>query len=265
MSFFITNDAVEIHYHTYGNPENQAIILVNGYSASEVTWCCQVDAFAAAGFFVVTYDHRSHGLSQKVNYGLKLARLATDLNQLIKHLEVEKPILLGHSMGAATIMAYEELFTDKDLRLVITEDQGPTFMRHDDWLDGKTGRSLSDLGQFVIDFPRTKLTRKKLTDDIKRQLGKKMYPFDFKAYRSLLLNVIEQDWRATLTQETKPHLFFAGELSPVFPHEYAPAALKLQNNPHSKAVLFEGCGHILHLEDADKFNQTVLAFIAENK
>ncbi|MFH0153231.1 alpha/beta fold hydrolase, partial [Pseudomonas aeruginosa] len=73
MSIFITNDGVEINYHTYGDESKQPIVLVNGYSASEITWCCQIESFVAAGFYVVTYDHRSHGRSQKVNYGMTLA------------------------------------------------------------------------------------------------------------------------------------------------------------------------------------------------
>ncbi|MFC4652826.1 alpha/beta fold hydrolase [Lactococcus nasutitermitis] len=264
MAFFTTNDKVKINYHSYGAPDAPTIVLVNGYSASEITWLCQIEPFVAAGFRVITYDHRGHGLSDKVKYGLTLARLATDLHELLVYLEIFHVILIGHSMGAALIMAYEELFTDKKIDLVITEDQAPTFLRSSDWLDGDTGRTLAELSDFMEEFPKTRLTRKKLSDDVKRSLGKSMYPFDFRAYQGLLRNIITQDWRANLAQETKAHLFLAGSLSPIFPPEHAQAARNLQTNPNSQAIIFEGCGHLLHLEDADKFNQTILKFIKKN-
>ena len=265
MSFFTTNDLVEINFHDYGSKENQAMILIGGYSSSEVTWFAQIESFVNAGYRVITYDHRSHGDSQKVDYGLTLHRLAMDLNELIEHLKLENVILIGHSMGAATIMAYEELFTDKNLKAVITEDQAPTFFKSADWLNGQYGKTLTELTTFIDDFPKTRLTQKKLSDTVKRTLGRGMKPFDFKRYRPLLQNVILQDWRKELGQEEKPHLFFAGELSPIFPAVHAKAARELQKNTESEVQIFEACGHILHLEEIEKFNQTVINFLNKIK
>ena len=82
MSFFTTNDLVNINFHDYGSSMNPPIILIGGYSSSEVTWFAQIEAFVNAGYRVITYDHRSHGDSQKVDYGLTLHRLAMDLKEL---------------------------------------------------------------------------------------------------------------------------------------------------------------------------------------
>lgn len=261
MAFFKTTDKVNINFHEYGSKENPAIIFLTGYSASEVTWFAQINPFVAAGFRVITYDYRSHGQSEQVLFGLTLARLAKDLQELLDYLELKQAIVIGHSMGAAVIMAYEELFTDERLLAVITEDQSPTFLKSPTWLGGETGKRLAELEDFINDFPRTKLTEKNLPDDVKRELGKGMFPFNFKAYRGLLQNVIMQDWRANLTQESKPHLFLAGGSSPVFPPEHAQAARNLQKNPDSEVYIFEGSGHIPHIEDIEKFNQIVLEFI----
>ncbi|BBC76732.1 non-heme chloride peroxidase [Lactococcus cremoris] len=261
MSFFTTNDLVNINFHDYGSSMNPPIILIGGYSSSEVTWFAQIEAFVNAGYRVITYDHRSHGDSQKVDYGLTLHRLAMDLKELIDHLQLKNVILIGHSMGTATIMAYEELFTDENVRAVITEDQAPTFFKSADWLNGQYGKTLTELSSFIDDFPKTRLTQKKLSDTVKRTLGHGMTPFDFKRFRPLLQNVILQDWRAQLTQEQKPHLFFSGGQSPIFPAIHAQAARELQKNPDSEFQIFEGCGHILHLEEIEKFNQAVIDFL----
>ena len=37
MSFFTTNDLVKINFHDYGIQLNQPLILIGGYSSSEVT------------------------------------------------------------------------------------------------------------------------------------------------------------------------------------------------------------------------------------
>ena len=265
MSFFTTNDLVKINFHDYGNQLNQPLILIGGYSSSEVTWFAQLETFVNAGYRVITYDHRSHGDSQQVDYGLTLHRLAMDLKELIDYLQLKNVVLIGHSMGAATIMAYEELFTDENVSAIITEDQAPTFFKSADWLNGQYGKTLTELSVFIDDFPKTRLTQKKLSDSVKRTLGHGMKPFDFKRYRPLLQNVILQDWRPELGQEKKPHLFFAGEKSPIFPAIHAQAARELQNNPNSEVQIFEGCGHILHLEEIEKFNQTVIDFLNKIK
>lgn len=260
MSNFTTNDKVTINFHEYGLKTGTAVIFVNGYSASEATWLLQIGAFSKAKFHVITYDHRSHGRSDKVNYGLSAQRLAMDLKELIDYLQLENVVLVGHSMGAAVILAYEQMFTDTNLSAVITEDQAPLFLQEAGWLDGR-GKSFADLGKFMDDFPSTHLTKKSLPEDVKREIGKTLLPFDFQLGRPLLLNVITQDWRPVLTQESVPHFFLAGSESPVFPPEHAQAALALTHNQMSQSLTFTGCGHIPHLEDASLFNEAVINFI----
>ena len=34
-----------------------------------------------------------------------------------------------------------------------------------------------------------------------------------------------------------------------------------KKNPDSEFQIFEGCGHILHLEEIEKFNQAVIDFL----
>ncbi len=261
MAKFITSDHVAINYHDVGGKLNPPIVLAGGYSSSEVTWLYQVEPLLAAGFRVITYDHRAHGASSQVEYGLTAARLAMDLHELLDYLELEYVILIGHSMGAVVVMTYETLFTDQRLRAIITEDQNPTIMQHDDWLGGKSGLSYTDIPVFMGRLPQLRLMVQPLSETMKRAMQPTSFPFNFKVGRTLLLDTIVQDWRATLKQEQIPHLFIAGERSPLYPAEHAQAARMLQNNANSRAYVIPNVGHIPHLENVDEFNRLLLEFL----
>lgn len=249
MTTFKTNDNVEISYHVQGDSA-QTIILLNGYSASEITWAFQVQELIEAGFRVLTFDYRGHGKSEKVDYGMTIHRLAMDLQELLKHLAIERAVFMGHSMGAVLINAYEELFTDEKIIAIITEDQAPYF-----------GHDLKEIDCLIDNFPKIKLTEKQLSDQVKRELGRGMLPFDFKRYRGLLKNVVLQNWSPNLAHERVPHLFLVGEKSPIFPPERSQEAFELSQNPQSEIYVFEGCGHIPHIESIEEFNHLVINYI----
>lgn len=134
MAKFTTADDVTIDYNIHG--QGQSVILVAGYSGNQATWTAQTDVLVANGLQVITYDRRNHGKSDTVNYGMRLSRHGKDLAELISVLQLKKPILLGHSMGASTIWAYLSLYGDNNIRAVITEDQVPVMLRDDNWLFG---------------------------------------------------------------------------------------------------------------------------------
>jgi non-heme chloroperoxidase len=69
----------------------------------------------AEQYDVIVLDQRSHGESEMVPFGLKISRLSKDLFELVTALNLKRVSLLGHSMGAAVIWSYIELFGDAEL------------------------------------------------------------------------------------------------------------------------------------------------------
>jgi pimeloyl-ACP methyl ester carboxylesterase len=59
-----------------------------------------------AGLEVIRYDCRGHGESGGGGQAPTLNRLAADLNVVLDHLALERVVLLGHSMGGATILQH---------------------------------------------------------------------------------------------------------------------------------------------------------------
>ncbi|WP_347354576.1 alpha/beta hydrolase [Intrasporangium sp.] len=96
--------------------ELPTVVLTHGYCLSLRCWVFQRRALKAAGYRVVSWDHRGHGQSGRGEPDSYVVdRLAKDLHTVIdKVAPTGDLVLVGHSMGGMTIMALGRL----DPRLV---------------------------------------------------------------------------------------------------------------------------------------------------
>jgi non-heme chloroperoxidase len=97
---FKTSDGVNLSYLRAGN--GLPVILLHGFLESGACFKSQAQILAEQ-YDVIVLDQRSHGESEKVPFGLQVARLSKDLFELVTALNLERVSLLGHSMGAAVI------------------------------------------------------------------------------------------------------------------------------------------------------------------
>ena len=75
------------------------IVFVHGWSMSGRFFQRQLRGLPA-GHRVVVPDLRGHGQSEKALHGLSVPSYARDLQALLVQLGVERPVLVGWSMGA---------------------------------------------------------------------------------------------------------------------------------------------------------------------
>jgi pimeloyl-ACP methyl ester carboxylesterase len=100
---------IELYYELHG--EGKPIIFSHGWLEDCSIWGPQVESFTK-NYAVILYDHRGHGRSDKPkvgegNYSVQV--LANDLYALAQKLNLEKPVLVGFSLGgyAAILLALE--------------------------------------------------------------------------------------------------------------------------------------------------------------
>ncbi|MGI9357225.1 MAG: alpha/beta fold hydrolase [Rhizobiaceae bacterium] len=86
-------------------PDGRVILLIHGFaSTAKVNWIDTgwADTLMEAGYRVVAMDNRGHGESSKFyspeDYGPDI--FAADALKLLDHLGVERPDIMGYSMGA---------------------------------------------------------------------------------------------------------------------------------------------------------------------
>ena len=97
------SDIVDIAYEVAG--EGKPVLLIHGFASNaRVNWWDTgwVKVLSGAGYQVITFDNRGHGLSGKLYdvAAYPAPEMAEDARRLLDHLGIERTLVMGYSMGA---------------------------------------------------------------------------------------------------------------------------------------------------------------------
>lgn len=121
----------------YGEPFHGAPPLVVLHGQADLAWSMDpVAAALAARFRVVSIDHRGHGDSDRPG-AYAFAHFVADLGAAITHLSFDRPVLVGHSLGAQVASQFAGLYPERVRALVIAEGIGPPVALADDSPEGR--------------------------------------------------------------------------------------------------------------------------------
>lgn len=101
MPELIKADRRPLFYDVQGQPDGQAMVLIEGLSAHLLGWREEfILPLIEAGYRVVRLDNRDVGLSAKYpDTDYDLADMADDVHELIEHLDIAPAHVVGQSMG----------------------------------------------------------------------------------------------------------------------------------------------------------------------
>ena len=88
--------------------EGPPIVLLHGLSATRRSVVQGSRHLVRRGYRLIAYDARGHGASSPAPdpSAYEYSDLVGDLEAVLEELDLERPVLVGSSMGAATVMAY---------------------------------------------------------------------------------------------------------------------------------------------------------------
>jgi non-heme chloroperoxidase len=243
-----------------------ALVFVHGVMLSGRVFEGQLERFGAT-HRVVAPDLRGHGGSEKTPAGHTVASYAADLRALFELLAVEKPVLVGWSMGAMVAWEYLQAHGQDQVRGLVIVDQPPSDFAWDGYawgmfsphvLDEAVQEIQTDLagvagiwaGLMLHDeaSPHAAL----LTEEILKvppSIG-----------TSILVNQTLRDYRAFMPQIRVPTLVaFGGDDKATPPDAGRWIASQI---PGSRLEIFEASSHCPFLEEAKAFDAALTDFLA---
>ena len=266
ISDFIVSHGTKIHYYRTDG-QKQPLVLIHGITDDGLCWS-PIAEVLAADYDVIMLDLRGHGKSEAPDDGYDYQTMATEVAGLITGLGLEKPVLMGHSLGAMTALTVASLFSDLPLAIILED---PPALWRTAPLSQEELEARAGMRAWFFDVKRK--TRAELLNSASKEnpswpdseLGPwadSKHRFSLQITRLLDSRVsVPANFSALMGQITCPVLLFTAD-----PDQGAILADEdvdeLQRSvPHLQREHIPGAGHNIRREQFAKYMESVNAFL----
>jgi pimeloyl-ACP methyl ester carboxylesterase len=133
---WLERDSVRLHWYEWrpedeGDAREPALFLLHGLSSNARIWERMVAHLP--GRRIVALDQRSHGRSDRPETGYELDELVADAVAVIRELDLGRPLVAGHSWGAAVALALASDHPDLASGLAVVDGATASFSRWSTW------------------------------------------------------------------------------------------------------------------------------------
>jgi pimeloyl-ACP methyl ester carboxylesterase len=260
----------------------RTVVFIHGLGSYLKFWRYQVDHFAAQGFRVVALDMVGFGKSDKpASFPYTMEAMADVVRELCQKLKVERPVLVGHSMGGHTALSFAIRYPDELSALVLTSPAGfERFSKKEQlWFEKVFTTSLvEDAGEYSIwgsvrynNFARWRKDLEWLVEERVRLRNAR--DFESYAYANVksVHGLAKNDFvRDNLHRVKVPTLIIFGKMDRLIPNQFMHGGFTRWVMRHGKANIRDArmiglarCGHSVQLDCVDEYNAEVLAFIGK--
>jgi microsomal epoxide hydrolase len=254
--FFKTSDGVRIHYLEAGS--GRPIVFIPGWTMPAWIWENQISALSKK-YHVVAVDPRSQGESDKPPFGHLPETRARDYKELVDHLSLKQPVLVGWSMGCNELVKYADQFGSDNVGGFVLVD-GYMFDKLSPelftFLSGWMNQLQQDRAKHADGFVRTMYKKPQSEDYFKRVVEASMsVPADTAV--TLVYNMMAMKDIAAGVAKMKPPVLY------IYQPNSQPSADFLKTTLGDKVKLekFDDAGHAIFVDDAERFNRTVDEFV----
>lgn len=254
--------------------KGSAIVLIHGFAASVEDWALNVNALAK-NHRVYALDLVGFGRSDKPDIKYNGSLLAKFIKDFMHTQNLDKAIIMGHSLGGAIALHFTIEYQDMVDKLILVGSGG---------FDKKVTFNLRLLsapviGDIIMHFLNRKLLTKFMRqmayhqDVISEQLIEPFVQiFQLPGTKKSMLAISRGHMNifgvkadalklilANLANIKVPTLLVWGKQDPVVPIAHANFAM--QHLPNAELHVFDQCGHLPQMEYPEQFNKLITDFI----
>ena len=251
-----------VTYHEAGS--GPVVVFLHGIGAAGMQFAPQLEALAAAGYRAIAWDMPGYGGSSPLPL-VSIDALTATLGAFLVGLGLERPVVVGHSLGGMLLFRLLAVAPHAAGRAVLSQTSAAFGSRDPAWarqfvadrmapLDA--GHSMADLAHAMVDA---------MVGDAPDPAGLILAEQGIAAtpdstYREMVLAMPGFDQRDTLPHIAVPTLVVAGSRDTNAP---APGMERMAARiPRAIYVCIEGAGHLVHLEQPARFNAVLMEFLA---
>jgi pimeloyl-ACP methyl ester carboxylesterase len=262
LAGFIASDGCGVAFRDEG--VGRPLLFVHGLSANAATFAPQAEALAGR-FRIVRIDLRGHG-GTPAEGALTLDRLAADVAELARALDLRGAILIGWSLGA--MLAWDVLLSAEAGRFagLVTIDMTPRVENDAEWRlglndDGARAVQPGETWRERCDRVATMIVAdRQVNAALVARLGPELGTSDAEAVAAITMSMMARDYRPLLGRIAQATLIVHGAQSRYY--GAATSVFLAEALPHARIVPFAHSGHAPHLEEPDRFNRLLAAFAA---
>lgn len=237
---------ININYTRYGKTESDTVVLLHGWGQNIEMMQPLGNALQETNDIVII-DLPGHGFSEEPKEVLEVSDFVEIIKELLQKLNIENPILIGHSFGGKISLLYASKYPVKKLILLASP-----FKQEIKKLSLKTkmlkaAKKIPVLGN--------------LENIAKKYIGSEDYRNASPMMRDILVKTVNLDITNEVSKIKCPTLMIWGTEDQAVPIE---EAYELENLiSDSGVVVYEGCTHYAYLERLGQTIQVLKSFINE--
>ena len=265
---------VKIYYQDIG--QGKPVVFISGWPSNSQMWESQLDVLPKNNIRCIAYDRRGFGKSDKPWESYDYDALTSDLDELLKQLDLREVTLVGFSMGGGEVARYLSKYNSEGrvTKAILVSTVLPFLLKTDNNPEGLPQEMFAQiekeiyadrpkfLANFAKDFYSVSLLNKTVSDDFLNANQIITLQSNGNATVKAMRSWSTTDFREDIKKINVPTLIIHGTDDKTVPIEVS-SDRTADMLPQAKYIKYDGAPHGLFYTEKEKLNNDIFWFVNE--